>query len=194
MISRLFAGNSQDSERRLLWVAVLLMMVTGSSAWASDRVDVRGEVDKSGHNYRWAVTNRDDSPIVAVEFDHYRGDTCVPPGDWEQEFTNKHSIDSEAGLCRGSTTKANGIRKGESEVFQLRINARGAPVGEGVVRISFADGSQVSVVSVMPVKPSSIVERYGTLVGMGGLVGVFVLFRFLKSVISRNKREGIDSD
>lgn len=164
-------------------IGVFLVVATCLSANSSDKVEVVGEVDKSGHNYRWTVTNLSDSPIVAVEFDHYRGDTCVPPGDWEQEFTNKHSIDSKPGLCRGSTTAANGIRKGQSKVFELRINVRGAIVGEDEVRISFADGSSASVMSVMPKKPSFL-ERYATLIGLGGLVLVVVLFKVVKSAIS----------
>ncbi len=158
------------------------MASVGVLADGDAKVQVDGSVDASAHNYEWTVTNLHESPIVSVEVEHFRGDTCVQPSDWDQTFTNKHSIDGSTGLCGGKAPTNRGIRKGRSKKFQMRIGQMGAPVGQGPMTITFADGSTVTIMTTVSIPPS-VLERYATLFGMGGLVLIVVLFKLIKGAV-----------
>ena len=49
------------------------------------RVTIVGGADATGHRYTWTVTNEDTSPIVYVEFPHYRANLFFSPHGWSTD-------------------------------------------------------------------------------------------------------------
>ena len=59
-------------------------LVASPAAAQENLVVIEGEPDESGHNYQWTVTNQHDSPIVEIEFPHFRADLFTAPEGWRQ--------------------------------------------------------------------------------------------------------------
>lgn len=165
--------------RRAAWLSpyvqtALLIWAPTASALAQPQVTITGGPDESGQNYAWTVNHDSASPMVAVEFPHYMADICSGPEGWNMRLTNKLGRKGRAGVC--SAESPEGLPRGASVVFSLRVGPRGAPRGEGDVVVRFSDGTEVKVRVAVPVKPSFL-AGHTSLVGLGAMFVLLLLFR-----------------
>ena len=167
----------------------LWLVLAGAAAAADerDKVTIEGGPDHSGHNYQFRVTNHHISPIVSLEFPHYRADLFTVPEDWSTEGTTNAmgTGDPNApGVCRATALSAGrGIAPGDTAGFGIRVRSAGAWRGTATVKVGFADET-VAEVSGVPLPQSEPVASRGT-----RLIGYLVLgVLFLVVVVVRGRR------
>lgn len=143
---------------------------------ARRRVEITGGRDETGQFYRWAVRNLSESPIVSVEFPHYRADTFFAPDEWKKEFTNRvgdPKSTGPGGICRASTDDPRyAITRGRSAEFGMRLARGGANRGTGTVVVRFLDGAEVKLGGVDLPRAPSVVDRLAV---PGGLAVILLL-------------------
>ena len=143
-------------------------------------VTITGGADDTGQTYVWTVTHDHTSPIVRVEFPHYRGGWSIPPEGWTSEITNRGGAAGRSGqfiAVAGDPSCA--IARGHRAEFQLVITPDGTPRGQGRVTVRFSDGSEVHVPAEIPIKEPAA-DRNMTLIGLGLIFAIFLLYRALK--------------
>lgn len=151
-----------------------------SAAIGEELVTIKGGADPTCQNYEWEITNRHDSPIVKVEFPHYRADMFTAPAGWESKCTYlvNVGVPDRPGVCTAWPKPPNpGIPKGSSRRFTMRVCADRPPVGSGTVTVYFADGTEVRVPNVTLPEAPAPEAKYIPLVGCGLLFGGWVLVR-----------------
>ena len=151
-----------------------------TSTPAAPVVTITGGADETGQTYTWTITHDHPSPIVRVEFPHYRGGWSIPPEGWTSEITNRGGTGGRRGKFIASAgDPSQGIARGDSAEFRLVLVPEGTPRGHGDVLVCFSDGSEVLVHAQVPVKESTA-DRSVTLIGLGLIFGIFLLTRVLK--------------
>lgn len=182
--ARVFLPNRRRLARGALTLAAGAWAALAGAAVAAEdqpKVRIEGGADATGHDYRWTVTNQHTSPIVYIEFPHFRADLFTPPEGWTQECHHLVGLrESKTGLpmCSATADEGNpGIVRGQSATFQMRIAPKGAKRGRREVKIRFADGRTTIVAGVELPRPETAAERYTRLVGFGVLFVVFLLGR-----------------
>ncbi|MHC4065377.1 MAG: hypothetical protein ACYSUI_12905 [Planctomycetota bacterium] len=182
---------------RIVALAVGACCVLAAVAAAADdepRVRIDGGADTWG-NYEWTVTNNYRSPIVYVEFPHYRADGFSAPPGWSTKC--RHLVGAatdEQGppMCSASAAAPDlGISRGGSATFQMRIAPSGAHRGSGQVTIRFAGGETATVAGVQLPGPEPAAEKYARLIGFGVL---FVVFLIARAIWVRRRRSGHSAD
>lgn len=177
-----------------LWAAGLVWSAAVSVVAAADeapqhRVEITGGRDESGQFYRWVVRNLSDSPIVFVEFPHYRADTFFAPEEWRKEITNRMGdpkATGPSGVCRASTDDPRaGITRGRSAEFGIRLARGGADYGKGTVVVRFLDGVEVKLTDVETPRPPSLVDRLAV---PGGLAVILLIILAMQRL--RGRRGG----
>lgn len=175
-------------------MSLLLMLALASAPAVSlgqaDPVAITSEVDESGHNYAWQVTNKSAKRVVSVEFPQYGADTFEQPAGWTQNCTNLVNVGWKkvAGKCTASTTA--GLGPGGIAEFKMRIYSRSAARGTGTVLVTFDDGSQAQIPGVdLPLQPESGTP-YLAPIGTGLIFVVFVVWREMR----RRKRAPAEPD
>jgi hypothetical protein len=155
-------------------------------------VVIEGGPDDSGHGYVWVVTNQHNSPIVEIEFPHFRADLFTVPDGWRQETTYLVNIgvEEKEGVCKAiAPSPAAGIAPRQSMPFAMRITAKGASRGFGTVSVRFADGTAARVKNVaLPVREAAL-NRFIGLLGMGAVLGIWILIRTLRGGRSKKPAE-----
>ncbi len=164
------------------WIAVVAASAGSTGpvlAAGTDRVTITGGADDTAHNYTWTVTNRHVSPIVQVEFPHYHADTFMVPPGWTQRCTYlvNVGVEDRPGVCTATAPAGDGIARGESVEFGMRICAAGANVGRGNVTVRFADGSEAVVAGVSLPEASPTSTKYMPLVGLAVIFVLVVVIR-----------------
>ena len=112
-----------------LWIGLTLGLVwfmPSIAAGADPLVTITGGVvDVKGHNYEWIVKNYHSSPIVYVEFPHYRADSFTAPDGWSTETPNLVGRPAEPDkpqVCIARPRPPNkGIVRGASVQFGMRV-------------------------------------------------------------------------
>ncbi len=182
-------GGGTHPERWLCFharsaAAVLLLAATAAAA-GPVTVTIAGGADASGHNYEWTITHDHSSPIVYVEFPHFRAYFFTPPPGWKANITHRYPEDRQAGECTAEVEDpAEGLKRGQTGRFAMRIGPKGAPRGEGDVIIRFADNTEVVVLAEVPIKESPG-SQHVPLIALGTIFAVFLLVKALK----RRKRQ-----
>ena len=148
-------------------------------------VTITGGADQTAHNYSWTVRNHDTSPIVYLEFPHYRADLFTTPAGWEQKGTTylvNIGVADKPGVCIARPVPPHpGIVRGASASFGMRVAQRRGLLGKNTVTVRFADGKEVRVKDVeLPVPPEET-SKYVPLIGMGVLFVVFVAYRTIRN-------------
>lgn len=155
---------------RLAWLPLAFAAAAGAQDGPGVVID--GQVDETGHHYRWTVENRTASAIVYLEIPQYRGDVFLPPPGWSVVQADLSVVAASA----DSPQTAIGVRR--SVEFRLRIRAAGAQRGTGSVRVRFADGSELIVAGVtVPTAPS---DQYVGLIGLSLIFGIWILWRTVR--------------
>lgn len=176
------------SSARRACLTLILAVLTSTpqilAATAGDKlVTIDGGADQSRHNYEWFVTNHHSSPIVYVEFPHYRADAFTVPPLWKAETTYlvNVGVPDKPGVCIARPEPPNtGISKGGSLRFEMRITAKGAAVGRGRVKIRFADGKETVIEGVILPEPPPSDFKLLPLVGAALIFGGWVVIRALR--------------
>jgi len=171
---------------------VLAALATGAAA-APPKVEITGGHNPAAHSYVYMVSNRSDSPIVGVEFPHYRADTFTAPEGWQtaSTFLVNVGVPDKPGVCKAFVERpSQGIPSNAKAEFALRI----APDGEqpvpasGEVVVRFADGSETTVADVEVPRPrQSRYQQLFEILGLGLLVAVWLGVR---AILHRRRRRG----
>ncbi len=144
---------------------------------------ITGGPDRMHRFYRWTVTNQGDRPIVEVTFPHYWGELFHPPPGWSAHCTGLVAVGVQEprGACRvEADSSASALEPGQSAEFELRAKPVPSRPAPGVVTVRFADGSTVEVGGVLLPQPRPWLERYVTLIGLGGAFLLWVIVRSLR--------------
>ena len=164
----------------LLLVARTAAFGAAPSSPATPVVTITGGADATGQTYVWTITHDHTSPIVRVEFPHYRGGWSVPPEGWTSEITNRGGAGGRSGqFIAVADDPSRAIARGHQAEFQLVITPDGTPQGQGKITVRFADGSEVRVPAEVPIKEPAA-DRNVTLIGLGLIFGIFLLYRVLR--------------
>jgi len=153
-----------------------------SVARAQARVEITGGPDEGGHHYTWTVTNHADQPIVSLEFTHYQADLFTTPPGWTAAITHPTTDGpGEEGLCIATAKfPAAHIKPGASAACTLRLGPAATTWGvrhaEGDVRVTFADGSTVTVTAPAPRK-ESVLGRQTPFIGLATIIILLVAVR-----------------
>jgi len=176
--------------------SLVLIVCTGTLAASSaqdqgDLVVIEGGPDHSGHVYTWTVTNQHDSPIVEIEFPHFRADLFTAPEGWRQEttFLVNIGVAEKEGVCKAiAPSPAGGIAPGQSSAFSMRVAAKGAQRGFATVTVRFADDTTKLIENVPLPQREAVLTRFMGLLGLGGVLVIVILVRSLRR--GRNKKPG----
>jgi hypothetical protein len=169
----------------ILFLLLGLLGPTGASA-GEPPVTISGGMDPDG-TYRWVVTNRDASPVVSVEFPHYRGDLFQTPPGWKQKctFLVNVGVPNLPGTCRAWVESPFlGISKGGKAAFELRVRQQEAREGRGTVTVGLADGTTLAVRNVQLPEEPNLLDRFGMLICSVILGGILVII-----TVRRRRRE-----
>lgn len=146
------------------------------------KAEVVATVDDTGQNYEWAVTNHHYSPIVAIEFAHYKGHLLFAPQGWSVDCGNLYDIGwkDETGVCRAECdAAADGIIARRTKTFRMHVGDRGVDPGPGDFIVRFADGERYTVAGVPLPVPYRVEGRYVSLIGLGAIFLLFLVYRWL---------------
>ena len=157
--------------------------ITPSASADDARAAIAAVVDKLGQRYEWTVTNHHDSPIVAIEFTHYKAHLLFAPDGWSGDCTNpfREGWKNDTGECRITCDAAtNGIAVTRSMIFKLHVGDRGVSPGPGDFVVRFASGETYTVTGV-PVPVIFVGEgQYSSLIGVGSIALLWLAYRWLR--------------
>ncbi len=177
----------------LCLIATTAQADSSASDHASDSdVTLDQKIDVSGHNYTWTVEHTRNAPLVEIRFDHFRVDTFTAPDkrvrdQWEFDLTNKNSFGNKPGVCTATPAKHNtGLLKNQPFEFTIRVCPTGAPKGRGQIRFRFADGTEQTIETYLPVAETFFAKN-ASLIGLGGLFGLYLLFKTIQNLFRRKK-------
>lgn len=161
----------------------LTAAITPSASADDARAVIAAVVDKLGQRYEWTVTNHHNSPIVSIEFTHYKGHLLFAPDGWSGNCTNlfRGGWKNETGECRVECDAATtGIAAWRSKVFRLHVGDRGVSPGPGDFVVRFASGETYTVTGV-PVPVLFVGEgQYTSVIGVGSIVLLWLAYRWLR--------------
>ncbi|MFQ5804855.1 MAG: hypothetical protein ACE5I3_00230 [Phycisphaerae bacterium] len=172
------------SLRRFSVLAALTVLARVVVAASADEpaVTITGGADGTGQFYEWKVTNNHTSPVVYIEFPHFRGDTFSAPAGWAQEWKNRAMVGGgkpAPGWVRTSVKDpAQGISPGDSARFVLRVSRAGADRRPGKVTVRFADRTEVTVADVELPTAKSFLERNVMGIGLAAIFALALLVHF----------------
>lgn len=165
-------------------ISVMCILISVAAAdGAAQKVSVVGGADPTGHQYVWTVTNHYTSPIVRIEFAHFRGGLFLAPDGWSTDETTNLvnvGVQDQTGICVAQARNPdNGVAPGESIELSLRVPGR-ARRGSGQFRVRFADGTTVMVAGVeLPQAPSAS-DTYVSLIGLAVIFGSWLAFQAVR--------------
>ncbi len=146
-------------------------------------VTVAGGADVSGQVYTWTVTNRYPSPVVGLEFPHYRATLFFAPVTWLTDctFLVNVGVEDSPGVCVATApAPTEGIPPGRSAEFSMQCSAAGARRAMGAVTVRFADGKEIEVAGVELPTREGVGDKYVPLVGLGAIAVILVLVAALR--------------
>ncbi len=184
-VSARYAPTGTAPARLCLTVALgMISLAPPIAAGADALVTITGGADASGHNYTWTVTNHHTSPIVYLEFPHFRADMFHVPAGWAAETTNlvggRREPDKPSVCIARAEPPNTGLWHGCSREFGMRVAPAGAPRGPGTVTVRFADGTENKVAGVELPEPPASSGKYIPLIGAGVIFAGWVIVRTLR--------------
>ncbi|MCB9850182.1 MAG: hypothetical protein H6817_05705 [Phycisphaerales bacterium] len=130
------------------WFATFLVIAACQFEAEQDGVRIRAEV--ASNLYTWTVTNVSAEPITSFAIDVHHTYDFQGPEDWELDGP------MPSGAFRAWTTdELRAIRPYKSATFSVRVNSRGAILGEGVATIGLSNGIEVVIPGVWQPVPES---------------------------------------
>ncbi len=166
--------------RCFLLAAMLFAGVGHDVAAQEPKVVITGGVDETD-NYRWVVTNHHSSPIVFIEFPHYRADMFTDPTGWQQECTYlvNVGVPDKPGYCRSWVDSPRlGIQPNHNAEFLMRISGSDVRFqGKGEVLIRFADETSLTVEDVPLSTLPSTLSKYTNLIAFGIVFVLVIVFK-----------------
>ncbi len=182
--------NNQPAQffcnRFCIMILVLLGSLVGPSpAFAQQpRVTITGGADEAGTMYHWTVTNHHTSPVIYVEFPHYRATIFFAPNGWSTDqsthlVTAGHTV--QPGLCVAHVQSGVvGIGSQRNADFRMQISPGEVQRVSGKVTLQFADGSKIVVRGVELPQRQALGDRYISLIGLGCIFILIIVIRTLK--------------
>lgn len=149
-------------------------------ASASVPATVEGGPDSLGQSYQWTVSNQASSPIVHVEFPHYRASLFFAPAKWTFSCSNQVAVGSidAPGVCVAKAdSPGDGVAPGRSAVFGMQLASGAVKRGMGEVRLTFADSTSYLANQVAVPVPETFGDKYIPLIGLGVILAAFVAIR-----------------
>lgn len=156
----------------------------------SPKATITGGADASGQKYTWTVTNEYTSPIVYVEFPHYRAGLFFAPEGWSIETTGLVGVGDgkQQGVCSASVESPGaGIRPGETATYSMQIAPLATSRGRGTVYVRFADGTEARIAGVELPQRENVGDKYTPLIGLAAIFIIWVLVR-AKGKAKRRRR------
>ena len=151
-----------------------LMLATGPASAEVEAAGVRIQVEVHAGLYTYEVLNLASDPIRSFEINFAQAYNFKSPEGWECE--------EDGDTFRAWSPRAgDAIHRGEKGQFSLRMNSRGAVLGQADVRLETLSGAPVVVDNVWGAVP----EPRAHIVLVGGVVGVIVAFHGL--LLARRK-------
>ncbi len=169
-------------------VAAWLVLLHSTALAADPKVTITGGAEDVGHHYSWVVTNQHWSPIVRVEFPHYRAYLFHIPEGWSAETTNLVHVGTkdEPGVCVAvAPSTVEGIARRQSAEFGMQVGDLRAKPRPGIVVVHFADGSEVRVDGVAMPTRVGVGDDHVPLIGLGL---IFVVWLLLAAVRRRSRK------
>jgi len=166
-------------------LSLAILLAVGIAGAAAQDVTITGGVSEDRHTYQWTVTNRRADPIIGVEFPHYNADLVFAPSGWTTQATT--GLVGRPVTSKGAPPRfvasvpdpLNGIQRGKSASFGLRVAPSGAFPRKCAVTVTFADGIRQEVLGVECPGREPWLRRNFPVVGLGGCFVVFVAIRHL---------------
>lgn len=175
-----------------VYATFIISLVGTPSVFGNSLVTIEGGSDGTGQHYSWTVRNHYTSPIVSVEFPHYRADTFTTPKGWTAEATMlvNVGVPDQPGVCKAKAeSPLAGIKPDGSAKFEIRMAGgsiqRGAHRGNGEVIVRFADGREEIVANVEVPVSSSTFENFAPILAVVGLVLVWLAVRTVRKKRSK---------
>ena len=174
-------------------LSLAILLAVGIAGASAQDVTITGGVSEDRHTYQWTVTNHRANPITNranpitnVEFPHYNADLVVfVPNGWTTQATT--GLVGRPQTNKGTPPRfiasvpdpLNGIQRGKSASFGLRVAPSGAFPRKCAVTVTFADGTRLEVPGVECPGREPWLRRNFPVVGLGGCFVVFVAIRHL---------------
>lgn len=187
------------SRLRHTWMILFVTVIVPSSTFAQPpKVTITGGADQAGTRYKWTVTNHYSSPIVYIEFPHYRANLFFVPDGWFTDESTNLVTAGEAikpGICVArSPSEESGITYQQEGIFRIQLSDGKVKRQQGQVALQFADGKAVFIHGVELPHRESLGDRYISLIGLFLIFILFLTVQLIKYYSSRKQtKEGLPS-
>ncbi len=148
-------------------------------------VTITGGAEVPGRKYSWTVANNHTSPIVRIEFPHYRVGLFFAPKGWSTDqstFLVSVGVPVKPGLCVAeAASSAEGIASGKSTEFSAQLATGAVRRRAGQVLVRFADGTEFTVAGVELPQREAISDSNVSLIGLGVIFVAWLFFQLIRS-------------
>ena len=148
------------------------------------KVTISGGASDVDHSYTWTISHEHTSPIIYVEFPHYRASLFFAPEGWttESTFLVNVGVKDKPGVCRAwAALPTSGITAGGAASFKMQVSRKGTVPRTGTVLVRFADGTEVNVPGVELPFRESFSDKYMSLYGLGVVFLLWVVIRAMRT-------------
>ena len=189
-------ATSISSQRCRIVLALVCLGVPAPALAESDlpRVTISGGASDVDHSYNWTISHEHTSPVVYVEFPHYRASLFFAPEGWttKSTFLVNVGVEDRPGVCTAEAgSPASGIAAGAVANFKMQVVRRGTSPGTGAVLVRFADGAEVKVSGAeLPVR-ESLSDKFMALYALGA---GFLLWVVIREVRNRKGKASLQTD
>ena len=166
-----------------LVIGLLAAMTTFPATVRADDITVEGKrSEENKFEFIWTVTNHSDKRITSLTVDHYLGKIVKPPKGWVRKKMTANVAEKQRaapGIIEfGVEEPLKAIGRGQSRDFTLTIERtwhghcerRAALVG-------FEDGTTLEIPGVICPADENWFKKNVSLVGLGAMFALFVLWR-----------------
>ena len=178
------ARLSSQSYRVVLAVVCLVGPAVALAQSDLPKLTISGGASDVDHSYNWTISHEHTSPVVYVEFPHYRASLFFAPERWttKSTFLVNVGVEDRPGVCTAEAgSPASGIAAGAVADFKMQVVWRGTSPGTGAVLVRFADGAEVKVSDVeLPVR-ESLSDKFMALYALGAGFLIWVLVRAIRN-------------
>lgn len=169
---------------------VCMVLALGVASADATPVTITGGQDvQNRFLWRWAVTNNGESPIVSMQFPHFRAKSLFyPKHGWTEEVTHRTGLGAkeENGVFILRTDDPSAaVQPGGTIEIGLEVGRRGAHGVPCAVVVTLADGRTIEIPRVDCPQQQAVLARNAKLIGLAAMFGVFVLYRYAKGRRSR---------
>lgn len=166
-----------------LAVGLFASMAVFPNAARADDIEVVGKRSvENKFDYTWTVTNHTNKRITSLVVDHYLGKIVAPPAGWVRTNMTANVAEGQRaapGIIEFAVEKpVKAIGRGQSKEFKVTIDRtwRGH-CEQRIAIVGFEDGTTLEVPGVYCPADESWLKKNVSLVGLGAMFAVFVLWR-----------------